>query len=260
MLTLHDLQAGFVSDLVQDELKLLRGTIKPEKFSADALLQVYRNNYFISLTDALRAVYRSVDKLTGKGFFDYIAHEYIVKHPSTDGNLHEFGNAFPRFLKSVPQLEKHAYLPDIAALDWLWHCVFHAADARQIDASLLNRFNPEEYGRLNFQLLPSLRFLNSDFSIFHIWQYCTDENNTGDEDVTLNSECGPEFIILFRSELEVVIYSISPGEYYFLQALNDGRQLEFATSVAFEHDKEFDLPAVLNNNFARALFTDVSVN
>ncbi|MCB1757217.1 MAG: putative DNA-binding domain-containing protein, partial [Gammaproteobacteria bacterium] len=227
MLTLRDLQAGFVSDMRGDRLASLDGVICNGKFSANALMQVYRNNHNISLTEALRAVYTSVDGLVGKGFFDYAAHQFIREYPSRCGNLHDFGRMFPAFLQAMPKTGHLPYLHDIAELDWLYHEVFHEAEGDDLAGEKLQAVKPDDYGRLLFELTPAVRFFYTPFSIVDIWQAGKNlpTETSGDE---LRYEQGPEYLMVHRSSFEVSVLSLPSAEYHFFQALGRGQTLESA--------------------------------
>src|SRR5687768_16032631 len=101
-------------------------------------LQVYRNNVFISLRQALADVYPVVQRLVGEEFFNQLARRFVREHPSRSGNLHDFGREFAGFLATLPDLTELPYLPDVAALEWALHEVFHEAEARPFDFSTLS--------------------------------------------------------------------------------------------------------------------------
>ena len=50
-------------------------------------LQVYQNNFKLSLTSNLSAIYPVIEKLVGNKFFNYACNEFISLYPSQHGNL-----------------------------------------------------------------------------------------------------------------------------------------------------------------------------
>ena len=261
MLTLRELQAGFVRDLAEDKAVYLANIIKPGKFDANAQFQVYRNNYFISLTDALRAIYISTEKLVGEGYFGFISDKYIRQYPSRDGNLNNFGSEFPAFLLEIDGLEKFPYLSDVASIDWQWHEAFHAAGAQVVDAASLAAVPAEEYMNLHFSMLPSLSFLRSAYSIVSIWQFCRDEEDDSSDKVELRYDDGPEYLLIYRRGLDIQVVAVAKDEYRFLRALRNGLNLQSALERTLtDPELSFDLLQILQNNFTRGLFTDVSTS
>ncbi|MFC6672833.1 DNA-binding domain-containing protein [Marinobacterium aestuariivivens] len=69
MSALNRLQRAFAEDLWGSDLKHLQGLIPDGRLPAARLLQVYRNNFRISLTEALEAVYPVMQRLVGADFF-----------------------------------------------------------------------------------------------------------------------------------------------------------------------------------------------
>jgi hypothetical protein len=258
VLTLHDLQTGFVNDLKADTLECLQGVVKPGRFDANALMQVYRNNYFISLTDVLRSLFPAVDKLVGAAFFDFVAHQFIRQNPSVKGDLHVYGQQFPEFLHSLEQLNELVYLPDIARIDWAWHTVFHGADARSLQSDKLQHIAAEDYPRLVFSLIPAHVFLCSEYSVVQMWQYCMNEDEQAGIG-KLSYDEGSDHMLVYRCALKTQLISLPSAEYYFLQAVDKGDMLEEAVEIATNYDPHFNLPKVLQDNFQRGLITDVGL-
>jgi hypothetical protein len=69
MLPLHELQRTIARGILADAPAPLAGTIREDGLPFDKRLQVYRNNTFISLTEALTATYPVVSALVGERFF-----------------------------------------------------------------------------------------------------------------------------------------------------------------------------------------------
>ncbi|NMQ19699.1 DUF2063 domain-containing protein [Candidatus Competibacter phosphatis] len=95
MLALHELQRRFAAAVLDSDSSGFEHHIRAAGLSGARRLRVYRNNTRLGLTGALEAVYPVVSKLVGEGFFRYAAAEYIARHPSRLGDLHEYGGFFP---------------------------------------------------------------------------------------------------------------------------------------------------------------------
>lgn len=252
-------QAGFVADLKRATLQDLKNTILPGKFESNDLMQVYRNNYYISLTEALRSVFVSVDKLVGKGFFDFVAHGYIDAHPSKSGNLHEFGEHFASFIGSLEQAASVPYIRDIARLDWAWHETFHAEDSIPVGVEVLAEFEPEELGTLNFGCVTAMKILKMDYSIFGLWNHCRDIPGFESAD-ELSYDETTESIMVHRLGLDVVVSLLTQAEAAFIQKLNQGFCLADATESAMNRDMQFQLLDVLQSLFVKGIVSKVGLS
>lgn len=255
---LNKVQAGFVADMKRATLQDLKNMILPGKFESNELMQVYRNNYYISLTEALRSVYVSVDKLVGKGFFDFVAHSYIDAHPSKSGNLHEFGSYFSYFIGSLDQAASVPYIADIAKLDWAWHQMFHAKDSAPLNVETLEEFEHEELGALNFKFIEGMQVLTMGFTVFGLWNHCREiPGFEGADELSYNKTT--EFIMIHRLGLDVVVSLMSQAEVTFIEELKKGECLADATESAMSHNMQFQLLEVLQSLFVKEVIDRVEL-
>ena len=129
-LPLRELQQAFAAAVLDNQPAVL-AHVRDGIFPAARHVQVYRNNTFANLTDALAACYPVVRRLVGAGFFDYAADAYIRHHPPASGNLHDFGAELADFIAAFPPAQSLAYLPEVARLEWAWQQSYHAADLNE---------------------------------------------------------------------------------------------------------------------------------
>ncbi|HEU4622795.1 MAG TPA: DNA-binding domain-containing protein [Burkholderiaceae bacterium] len=91
-------------------------------------LAIYRANAIAACTRALRAHYPVCARLVGDEFFDATARAYRQAHPSTNGDLGHYGDAFAEFLRTFEHARSLPYLSDVAQLEWAVHIATTAAD------------------------------------------------------------------------------------------------------------------------------------
>ena len=255
MPSLPELQRAFATGVFADNEAITRH-IHDGRFPAARHLQVYRNNVFENLAGALKAVYPTVERLVGAGFFGYAADGYIRRHPPTSGNLHDFGDSFAKFLSSFGPARELVYLPDVARLEWAWHRAFHAADHAPLAIERLAAVPPEQYGQLRFRLHPSAQLIASDYPLLRIWQVNQPEY-TGN--VAVNLADGGVRLLVARRELEVVIESLSTGDDALLRAFTAGQRFEDASAAALAVQPDYDLPTALRRHVASAVIIDFSI-
>ena len=94
--------------LGQDDAIL--GHIQPGRFAPDALLQIYRNNFILGLTEVLASSYPAVRAMVGETFFEAAARGFVLAAPLEEGSVMDYGEGFGDWL---------ARLPTTAALPWL---------------------------------------------------------------------------------------------------------------------------------------------
>jgi len=239
--SLHEVQAGLLRALSEGDEQVLP-LIDAAGLGAARRLQIYRNNMLASLTGALRAVYPVVDRLVGEAFFDFTAREYVGRYPSRSGNLHEFGHAFPGFLRGFAPAASLPYLGDVAALEWAYHEVFHAADAPALDLDRLAAIDAADYGKLRFVAGPACRAVKSVYPILQIW-HVNQDGFTGEQRIELDH--GGERVLVARPALDVELHALSAGEYVLFTQLRDGANFEQACEAALSTEPDMDLAGAL---------------
>lgn len=213
-------------------------------------LQVYRNNHFEGLIDALGAVYPVVRALVGEAFFRRVARRFVQRRPPREPSLHRFGSALPAFLARLTAARSLPYLADVARLEWAVHEVYHEADAQPLDATRLASVPADRQPWLRLKPHPATRFVASDYPVLRIWQ--TNQPGASPEAVALDE--GGVRLIVARREGEVEMRLLGAAEDRWLRALASGADLEAATLAAFGVDPGFDLPACLARHLGLGTF------
>jgi len=219
----------------------------------DARLQVYRNNVFVSLSQALADVYPVLVRLVGRDYFDQAARRFVREHPSRSGNLHEFGRELAGFLGRLPEAASLPYLPDVAALEWAWHEAFHAAEAPALDAARLAALPESALGGLRLRLHPAARLVASRYPVLAIWEANRD-GAPAEAEISLDAD--PDWLLVTRRELERAIERVTPGEHALLAALASGAPLAEACEAAAAAAPGIDLEAAMARFVAERTITD----
>ncbi|MEE4379750.1 MAG: DNA-binding domain-containing protein [Candidatus Competibacteraceae bacterium] len=256
MPSLRELQTEFSRAVFGNELSF-GAYVRPDGgLNPEHRVGIYRNNTFANFTDALQLTYPVVQRLVGDEFFSYAAAHYIGQTPSTSGDLQEYGDTFPEFLRTFKPAASLPYLPDVASLEWAYEQVFYAAEPDPLDTLAMSRIPEERYGDLRFTLSPASRLLTSAYPVLRIWQVNQD-GFAGDQSVDLDS--GGNQLLIIRRHLQVELEPLTEGEYVLLQALSD--QLDFTTACeqALAQQPDFNLPASFQRHVAQGTLTNFSL-
>ena len=205
-------------------------------------LQVYQNNFRLSLTSNLASIYPVVEKLVGENFFKYASHEFITLHPSLHGNLHEYGGEFSNFLAEFEPAKSLVYLPDMAKFEWAYHRVFHEQDAPALDLQRLEIVNEADYENIVFSINPASRLMKSRFPLIDIWQA-----NQLDDPPEVKLIDQDYFFLVGRRNYENIFQSLNEVEYKFLEMIVSGKKLgEVSNTLSRSFSEEqFDLNELL---------------
>jgi hypothetical protein len=251
---LHELQRRVMDALLQrGDATAAAALLRPTPgLDAARRLQLYRNNCFESLTAALGAVYPVVRQLVGEEFFRALARRFIPAFPSRSGNLHDFGAELPDFLRGFAPAASLPYLPDVAALEWACHAVYHEAPLPALSLDALAALTAQQQAALRLDLQPCARLLASGWPVLALWQAHQGEAEDGLE--AIDWQGGGTRLLVAQRELEVEFRLLGLGEHAWLQALHDGQTLAAACGLALKADPGFELPAVLMRHLELASF------
>jgi hypothetical protein len=210
--------------------------------AAPARLAVYRGNIVGNGINALVAAYPIVRKIVGAEFFEATAREYVRAHPSTSGDLNEYGEALATFLAAFPHTSDLPYLPDVARMEWLAHRAYYAADSAPYDPSRLAGLPPERWTELRPALAPACALLTSGWPLAHIWTVHQDDY-AGAFDVDLDA--GPDRVLVHRPRWRAEVCALAAGDYRFLASVQKCATLGDALEAAAAEDSEFDAATAL---------------
>jgi hypothetical protein len=257
MSRLRSLQRDFSRHVFGDESADLITNVKPNGLKPVRRLNVYRNNVYVNLTNALRTTYPIVVRLVGDGFFRYAVHAYISQHPSRSGDLHQFGAAFADFLATFEPAAGLPYLSDVARLEWAHEQVFYAAEAAPFNSAALAEVPHESYQDLKFVLNPAVRLLTSKYPILRIWQV-NQEGFEGDQGIQL-AEGGVQLLVIRDSRLNVGTKVLGEGEFALLKALTDGHSFAVACEQALDAQPDCDIPTCLKQQIMDGVIVDFTI-
>ena len=256
MSSLRKLQQDFSDYVFDNAANGLDLKIRDDGLSGKRRLQIYHNNIYVSLTEALKSVYPVVERLTGNEFFIFMAHNYITSHPSVSGNLHDFGSHFPDFISSVDAANELVYLPDVARLEWAYHWVFHAASSPSLDIARLGEVSEDQYDHLVFKLNQASKLIRSEYPVFSIWK-ANQQQQGMEESVDLNE--GASMVLIIRRDQQVEFESLTAGEYAFLKSLSLGETFSLACEAALLAEPECVVDELFQTHVMATTLVDFSV-
>jgi hypothetical protein len=213
MSSLMDAQADFADALLSIGSSVPEGVKGALRGRADRRFAVYRNTVAASLIAALAARFPVVQRLVGVEFFGAMAHEFVVKHPPRSPLLFQYGESFADFIERFAPAAPLPYLADVARLEYLRGCAYHAADAEPLAPSAFAALDGRRLAEFKVRLHPSVFILASDYPVVTIW-----EANQADS-VSPISPRGREAALVSRPFIEVETRRLAPGTDAFLEAL-----------------------------------------
>lgn len=178
---------------------------------------VYRNNVFHSLIEALKAAFPLVEKTVGTAGFKILAHDFAKEHLPSNPVLYTYGQHLPDFLEQYAPLSHLGYLPDLARLEVSISAVCDAPDHQPYPAQKLAALTETEISKLCLDFAPCVRIQASPWPIHMLWAFLNDK---GDDPIMK-----PQEIMVFRHDFSPIVRLLPPGGFTFLEALKAGKTL-----------------------------------
>ena len=254
-MSLHDLQQAFSDAIFNTGDKQILSCVKgPSDDAKDKRLDIYRNNVFHSLTNALAELYPVIKRLVGGQFFNATAGEYIRRRPPRSAAMVHFGKDFPEFLQEFEHTANLAYLADVARVELVWHQAYHAEDAVALSASDFSAVHPEQLSLAKLLLHPSVRLLESPFPVLQVWNANQDGNQNG---ALIDLDSGGVTLCAYRPRHDVCLRKLDRATYTLLHTLEQSADLETAMCRAGESDSASTIPETLAFCIQEGFFTKI---
>jgi len=248
-------QGAFVAAIFNPEQAVPKGLTSRTGPRPLKRFNVYRNNVFVSLIEALEGRFPAVCRLVGEEFFRAMARAFIENHPPRSPVLLHYGGEFPGFLDGFEPAESVPYLADVARLEWSWNEAYHAPDASPLCADEMSALASADIANATITLHPSLRSVASNFPVVTLWTAMTDETDLDENTL----DAGPEDALILRPELDVEVRQLPVGAVTFIASLGAGKTLLQAAEAAGAENPEFDLSANLTGLMQCGAICDIAL-
>lgn len=216
---LAELQRAMQTSVLHGEVSaasLVRGT---QAFAADARLQVYENAFHQRLVAALTVTYPALHAVLGEAQFSALVREFAQHSPPRHFSIRYFGHELDALLARGPARRKAMGLSDLARWEWSLAAAFDAADAEALTRDALASIEPALWGRLQFQLTPSLQRLQLTSNAVQWWRFATQDAPRPSRWRIAQPRCWA----LWRAGLSTLFRSLDRDEAQALDAIARGQ-------------------------------------
>ena len=246
MPTLLEIQRAFAQAIIANDKGGAAPFILANEFAPAERLDVYRNTFLSSLTNALRLCYPAVHRLVGEEFFEGAAQCFIESEPPKSAYLNLYGERFGDFLATFPPVASLPYLADVARLEWAVNGALHAADAKPLDVEAFAAAASVPPDRLVLIMHPAIALLSLDYPADAIWRAVLADD---DESLSrLDASASLLWLMVERTTHGVEVTRLEEGAWRFLSALREGQS--FAKAV----ESYADLVPILATHIAAGRF------
>lgn len=136
-----------------------------DKLSVVDRLNIYAIAYFFRILDILKDDFQGILGMIGEEAFHQLISDYLQQYPSSSFTIRDVGNRLSDFLTTYEPLKSKLYLSDLAKLEWEIIEAFDAPDSPVLTLKELSSFKPDDWSRLQFELIPSLHLLSVSWRV-----------------------------------------------------------------------------------------------
>jgi len=231
---LAQLQAAYRDYLLTGDSAKLAPAIVADAFDAAERLAIYRNNFLISLGEALKVNFPVTLQLLGGDFFEQAARRFILAHPPEQPCLFEYGAGFPDYLRDLPQLDAMPYVAEMARFEFARIAAYNAPTESYLSADRLAGLSPEQLEAIPIRLARHVQIVSVRAPVLELWQaHQKPEPDLAGLDMTARPHdllaCRPDRLLVAR-ELE------APAAQFLAAARSDTRLGQAAARCGAAND------------------------
>ena len=221
-LTLKALQEAFSQTLLYQPSDITLQVKEKAGFTTDQLLQIHRNNFVISVTESLKAVYNCTLQLVGEEFFESVARHYLLNNPPAENNIRVYGEGFPEYLSTLPQLAEMPYIAEMAKFESLYeHSQNLPIQQGVFDPQALQQVAADDFAELQFLVRSDCLVFDSTQNIYLLFNMI---KNNDVKEADLNHEC---YLLLQKhSDFSISVMELSEAQWQLIKQLQQKVTLE----------------------------------
>lgn len=237
MSSLRQLQEQFLSYIHQQAEGIEEQIVDAPQISIQRRIDIYRNGYYLRLTEILEREFISLKNLMGNEDYKALCREYIDTYPSAHFSLRTFGRHMLQFLNSRPNSDPlHC---ELVEFEWLFGQVLNAPDGTHLTVDEMMAIPPEAWATLRMTLHPSLAFITLNYNSPLIWQALFENDPEKHPVPALEKAEKPVKWIIWRFHQRAHYQDLSPEKELMLKGIQENQTfLEICEALCTLMDPE----------------------
>ncbi|MBX7219204.1 MAG: DNA-binding domain-containing protein [Blastocatellia bacterium] len=128
-------------------------------------LEIYRVQYLMRMTDALKIDFYGIVDYLGEDDFERLVERYVQKFPSRNYNLDRLSDHFPEFILQDEKLARREFLHDLARLELAVVESFAAENAQPLAVETIQAVPEDAWERAVMHPMPGFRLLSFHYPV-----------------------------------------------------------------------------------------------
>jgi len=218
---LADLQNAYRGYLLTGDSAKLAPAIVADAFDGAERLAIHRNNFLLSLGEALKANFPVTLQLIGRDFFEQAARRFVLANPPRRPCLFEYGAAFPDYLRDLPELSSLPYVAEMARFEFARIAAYNAPTEPYLSADTLAGLSPAQLEALPLRRARHAQILTIQSPALELWKaHQKPEPDLSSIDMTAR----PPTLLICRPDRALVVQELNAPAARFLAAAESKTQ------------------------------------
>jgi len=215
---LADLQNAYRGYLLTGDSAKLVPAIVADAFDGAERLAIYRNNFLLSLGEALKANFPVTLQLIGRDFFEQAARRFVLANPPRRPCLFEYGAAFPDYLRDLPELAALPYVAEMARFEFARIAAYNAPTEPCLSADTLAGLSPAQLEALPIRRARHAQIVPVNAPVLALWT----AHQTPEPDLSgIAMIARPHALLVCRPDRTLTVQELDAPTAQFLSAAQD---------------------------------------
>ena len=231
-MSLHHLQRQFAQQITSPkgdaDISPLAHLLVDSNYSPEQLLNIYHNNFVISLMQLLEQLFPATRALIGTDFFAQSCRQFIHSAPLTEPHLNHYGGQFVRFLNTLKSLEPMGFVAQMAQLEWHLDRISHIYHVPQFDFETLATVDQDEVIHIRFKLAKTCYLQSSAMDLISVHQALHAPPGDGGNDEDKQQSDQPNYhqhsyiLIMQNGKGESALMALTQRQWNWLNGIEQG--------------------------------------
>ena len=191
-------------------------------FSPEQLINIYRNNFVISLRELLEQLFPVTQALVGNDYFTQTSRQFINDCPLQEPHLNDYGGNFVSFLDGLKALEQMPFIAQMAELEWHLDRISHIYHEPNFDFEGLAKIGEAKYLNIHFVLADTCHLQTSSMDLIALHTDLSEpkKNNPGTQEANYQQQS--YILVLQNHQGESALMPVNHQHWRWLTGLKNG--------------------------------------
>jgi hypothetical protein len=208
-------------------LESLTNLLVESHFTPEQLINIYRNNFVISLRELLENLFPVTQALVGSEYFTHTSRQFINDCPLKEPHLNHYGGYFVSFIEGLKALEHMPFVAQMAQLEWHLDRISHIYHQPNFDFDGLTQINEDQHLNIHFHLAETCYLQTSSMDLIALHKDFSEPKNTSLQGETkeTNYQQQSYILVLQNHQGKSALMPTSQQHFAWLTGLKNGLTL-----------------------------------